>query len=84
MFEQQLGVFGNAGGDQEESRRGNVRRDFDMAGRQFVARLYAGRAAVDRHRIAEAAQHALGMVAGRRRLGHRGLTIGIQPRQQQA
>src|SRR5690606_17201638 len=43
-----------------------------------------GRSAVDLHRIAEAPQHALGMITGGCWLGDRGLAFGIQPRQQQA
>ena len=55
-----------------------------MGGGQFVARLDARRAAIDRDRVAKAAQHALGVVAGWRRLGYRGMTCSIEAGQQQA
>ncbi|MNQ68424.1 hypothetical protein D3C85_829770 [compost metagenome] len=84
MLQQQFGAFSDAAGYQEEGGRGDVRRHFDAAGAERVAAFDGGGVAVHFHRVAEALQHALGVVAGRRRLGHRGRAFGIQARQQQA
>ena len=84
VLQHQLGAFSDAGSDQEERRRGNICRHFDARGGQLVPGLDTDGTAFDAHRVAEAAQHALGVVTGRRRLGHRGAASGVQASQQQA
>ena len=69
VLQDQFRTLGDTGGNQEEGCRGYVGRDLDMGGAQLVPGFDLGGAALDHHRIAEAAQHALGVVAGRRRLG---------------
>ena len=84
MLQQQVRARCNAGADQEECRRGNIRRHINVHRRQCAAAGYADGIAVALHRVTHAGQHALGMIAGRRGLAHAGLTFGVQARQQQA
>ena len=84
MLQGQIRAFGDAGGDHEEGGRGDVRRHVDLAAAQLVAGLDGGGGTIDLHRIAEALEHALGVIAGRRWLGNGRLAFGIEARQQQA
>ena len=83
MLEHDLRARRNAGRDHEEGRRGDIRRHLDMGATQLVPRLDDRGASFDRYRVAETAQHPLGVITSRCRLGDGGLVGGIQPGQQQ-
>ncbi|MNV12493.1 hypothetical protein D3C71_1030990 [compost metagenome] len=84
MLQHQLRTFGDRSGHQEERGRRDIARHFNVGCGQLVAGFDRSGRAIDGDRVAEAAQHALGVVAGRSRLGHRGLAFGVQAGQQQA
>ena len=85
-LDRDLRARGDQGGDQREGRGRRVARDADprpgqpLARRQHDAPLRAGLGHQDLG--AEAAQHALGVVAGRLGLDHLDAALGAQPGQQ--
>ena len=82
MAKDQIGARGDTGRDQEKCRRRNIGRDVNIGRRQFAAATNTGGRAVPVDVVAKTRQHALGMIASRRRLGHRCTALGIKPGQQ--
>ncbi|MNI43240.1 hypothetical protein D3C73_975640 [compost metagenome] len=82
LLQAQLGAGNDAGRDQEERSRGEVGRHHDVGRAQALATAQAGLARRERDVHAERGQHALGVVTGRVRLGHAGLAMRVQARQQ--
>ena len=78
----QFGPRNDAGGDQEERRRGEVGRHRDVGGLQALPATQAREAGREFDVDTERFQHALGVVTGGMRLAHHGVAIGIQAGQQ--
>ena len=81
--EHQLGTRHDAGGDDEERRRGEIRGHLDVARLQREAAEDRGLARDEGTGRTERRQHALAVVAGGMRLAHVRLAICVQARQQQ-
>ena len=72
-------------GPHEEKRRGgDVSRNINIGAGQGASTLKADNAILSLHGVPKTRQHALGVVPGRRGLGHAGLTSGIKTSQQYA
>ena len=72
----------NGGTDNEKGGGGNIRRHGDVERLQPLTAAQADGAALATEFDATSAQHEFGVIAGRRRFGYSGHTIGIEPRQQ--
>src|SRR5690606_3152277 len=84
VAKRQVRIFGNTGRHQEKRGRGNISRHINGASRQFASTGDTGSRTVAVNVVTETLQHALGMIPGWRRLGHRGNTLSVESRQQQA
>ena len=78
----QLRAGHDAGGDQEERGRGKIRRHRHVGGAQALAAAQPGEAGRELDLHTEGREHALGVVAGRVRFGHRGFAARVQAGQQ--
>ena len=68
--------------DQEEGGRGEIRRHRHVGGAQALAAAQPGEAGRELDLHTEGREHALGVVAGRVRFGHRGFAVRVQAGQQ--
>ena len=82
VLDRQLARTGDAARDHEERCRGEIAGHGDACAGQRLAAAQDGGRALAPDVDAEAAQHALGMVAGDGRFGDPGLAVGVQPGEQ--
>ena len=84
MAEFEFAAGGDRRRDEEKRGRRDIRGHVDVTGRERLPPAQSNLGIAHLDLATERAQHALAVIAGRRRFAYPGLALGVKPSQQQA